>query len=107
MRMVSLSRERSFSIGSESRLGSWRDCWNGGTDVSDFEWDTDPDHDNYFTEVDAVDLENKKEAGGNAGLFFALCQHEFSLGGRGFRRVVSFRGIKHTWPGWMVGDTQY
>lgn len=73
MRMVSLSRERSFSIGSESRLGGGRDCWNGGTDVSDFEWDTDPDHDNDFTEVEAVDLENKKEAGGNAGLF--LCRH--------------------------------
>ena len=69
MRMVSLSRERSFSIGSESRLGGGRDCWNGGTDVSDFEWDTDPDDYSYFTEVDAVDLENKKEAGGNAGLF--------------------------------------
>jgi hypothetical protein len=69
MRMVSLSRERSFSIGSESWLGGWRDCWNGGTDVSDFEWDTDPDDYSYFTEVDAVDLENKKEAGGNAGLF--------------------------------------
>ena len=41
MRMVSLSRERSFSIGSESRLGDRRDCWNGGTHVSDFEWDTD------------------------------------------------------------------
>ena len=69
MRMVSLSRERSFSIGSESRLGGGRDCWNGSTDVSDFEWDTDPDHGNDFTEVEAVDLENKKEAGGNAGLF--------------------------------------
>ena len=69
MRMVSLSRKRGFSIGSESRPGDGRDCWNGGTDVSDFEWDTDPDHDNDFTEVEAVDLENKKEAGGNAGLF--------------------------------------
>jgi len=67
--MVSLSRERSFSIGGESWLGGWRDCWNGGTDVSDFEWDTDADDYSYFTEVDAVDLENKKEAGGNAGLF--------------------------------------
>jgi hypothetical protein len=60
MRMVSLSRERSFSIGSESRLGGWRDCWNGGTQVSDFEWDTEPGHDNYFTEIYAVDLENRK-----------------------------------------------
>ena len=68
MRMVSLSRKRGFSIGSESRPGDGRDCWNG-TDVSDFEWDTDPDDYSYFTEVDAVDLENKKEAGGNAGLF--------------------------------------
>ena len=69
MRMVNLSRAPGFSIGSESRLGGGRDCWNGGTDVSDFEWDTDPDHDNDFTEVEAVDLENKKEAGGDAGLF--------------------------------------
>ena len=69
MRMVNLSRERSFSIGSESRLGGWRDCWNGGAPSAEFKWDSDPDHDNYFTEVDAVYLENKKEAGGNAGLF--------------------------------------
>ena len=55
MRMVNLSRAPGFSIGSESRLGGWRDCWNGGTDVSEFEWDTDPDHDNYFTELDAVE----------------------------------------------------
>jgi len=83
MRMVSLSRERSFSIGSESRLGGGRDCWNGGTDVSDFEWDTDPDHDNDFTEVEAVDLENKKEAGGNAGLFlFPLTSQAFTTTSR-------------------------
>ena len=39
--MVNMSRGRGFSIGSESRLGGWRDCWNGGAHVSDFEGDTD------------------------------------------------------------------
>jgi len=97
--MVNMSRQCGFSIGSESRFGYWLDCWNGGTHVSDFGWDADPDHGNRVTEIYAVDLENKKEAGGDAGLFFALCQQEFSLGGRGFRRIVSFRAIKHTWPG--------
>ena len=79
MRMVNISRQCGFSIGSESRLGGWRDYWNGGTQVSDFEWDTEPGHDNYLTEIYAVDLENKKEAGGNAGLFlFPLTSQAFT-----------------------------
>ena len=77
--MVNMSRQCGFSIGSESKFGYWRDCWNGGTQVSDFEWDAEPGHDNYFTEIYAVDLENKKEAGGNAGLFlFPLTSQAFT-----------------------------